>query len=183
MACWRAALSAPEQFGWAWCNQCQGMWYPPNGGDICPYRDDLSRHSVTTDYTSYNYGFHYDAEGSGWQEGWLWCHQCSGMFWSGSGTSAGVCPYGQGKSAHDGSASGPYSASDPYVAYRGTASGTGQPGWSWCSQCSGLWFSDGATTGGICPVDLGTVNHTAVPSSNYLIPHSGTLQMGPGEPD
>lgn len=153
------------------------MWYPPNGGDICPYLSDLSHHSSKNDYTSYNYGFYYNAEGSGWQEGWLWCSQCSGMFWSGSGTTAGVCPATAGMSQHDGG------GSDKYVAYRGTESGTGQPGWSWCSQCSGLWFSNGATSGGICPVDFGNATHTAAGSSKYLIPHSGTLQMGPGQPD
>jgi hypothetical protein len=158
--------TAPEQWGWAYCHQCHGMWYPANGGDVCPYPNDLGRHSSSP---SYNYGFYYNAVGTDWQEDWYWCKNCSGMFWTGNGRTGGACPANATFSSHDGS------SSYPYVAYYGTAGGTGQAGWSWCRQCSGLWYSNGAQYGGDCPVDFGNAQHTSIGSYKYLIPHNGSL--------
>jgi hypothetical protein len=157
------AANAPEQWNWAYCHNCRGMWYPGNGGDKCPYTADMGGHVSSP---SDNYGFYYNATGTDWQEDWLWCHYCSGMFWASNDMSAGVCPGLGSMGSHDGS------GSFHYVAYRGSESGTGQPGWSWCSQCSGMWWSNGAQTGGSCPAeDFGNGPHTSAGSSKYLIPH------------
>ena len=88
------------------------------------------------------------------------------MFWASNDTSAGVCPGLGSMDSHDGS------GSFHYVAYLGPDAGTGQAGWSWCRQCSGMWWSNGAQTGGSCPeADFGNGPHTSAGSGKYLIPH------------
>jgi hypothetical protein len=187
------AATAPEQFGWAWCDLCQGMFYSGNNTlGHCPYNGNLFGHANKLDYSSYNYGFYYNATGTDWQAGWLWCRNCQGMFWAPSGhTSYGQCPFynsnGQ-TGAHNGS------GSFAYVAYRGSATGTGQAGWLWCKNCSGLFYAQGTAQFGIyqigpvCPVNGGLNSRNIPPtytphdgstSSHYYIPHSGWISLGP----
>lgn len=155
------AASIPEQWGWKYCHNCRGMWWPATQ-NACPYPDDSGLHSTAGSGT---YGFYHGTTGtSGWQEGWLWCHNCSGMFYGGNSTDAGLCPAFGGTATHD--ASGSYA----YLAYEGTETGTGQAGWSWCGQCSGLWWSNGLQGGGYCPKNFGQAQHTTAGSGKYLIP-------------
>lgn len=163
---------APEQFKWGWCNQCSGMFYTAYNLGECPYDGDLSNHASTTDYTSSNYGFYYNAVAtSEWQGNWYWCSNCQGMFWG--GRSAGACPSHFGNGPHDGT--GKY----PYVAYLGTNSAEGQGGWLWCKNCSGMFWGGSGKTGGICPKNGSVYAHDGSSSSNYYIGHSGYLSLGP----
>jgi hypothetical protein len=176
------AATAPEQHGWGWCNLCQGMFYTLSPGTfpwgVCPFRADANQHASVSDYTSSDYGFYYNAVGTDWQQGWYWCRNCQGMFWAGSGTSTGACPYYVGLAPHDGS------ASSAYVAYLGPDSGTGQGGWRYCRNCSGMFWSTNPMA--VCPINGGYnavtgiyTPHDPSGSSNYYIPSSGHLDLGP----
>jgi hypothetical protein len=149
------------------------MFYTAYNDGTCPYNGSLGGHAATTDYTSSNYGFYYDATSTSvWQGNWYWCSYCQGMFWG--GRSAGACPSFVGKSPHDGT--GKY----PYVAYLGTNSAEGQGGWLWCRNCSGMFWGGGSSKyGGVCPLGAGQYQHNGTRSSNYYIGFSGTLDLGP----
>src|SRR2546423_14918511 len=108
---------------------------------------------------------------------WRWCYRCSGLWFSGNGTSGG-CPAGGG---HDGSRSGDYDLKFD------TDGGQGQAGWVWCGFCQGLWF--GATFGfGACPArsdghSIGRID-TRPPqfSGNYLLEYVGFTDGPGGQP-
>ena len=113
------------------------------------------------------------------------------MFWAANGTTGGQCPF-YDANGHSGAHNG--SGSFAYVAYRGNETGTGQAGWLWCKNCSGMFYSKGTSQFGIyqigpvCPINGGLnqrnnpptyTPHDGSSSSQYLIPHSGTINLGP----
>jgi hypothetical protein len=180
-----SAATAPEQFHWTWCNQCQGMFYSGgNNHGWCSDDFDGEPHANTSSYTSYNYGFYYDAEANDvWQDNWFWCSNCSGMFWSKDGeTSYGACPATAGTTQHDGSNS--YKS---YAAYYGDLPSGFQDGWLWCSQCSGMFYGGNGSSysyfSGICPINGGGspsggyTYHNGDSSYSYCIPWSGSISL------
>jgi hypothetical protein len=79
------------------------------------------------------------------EQQWRWCSRCQGLFYIGYGI-MGTCP-----SSDDGGPAGPHvmSGSGNYGLPLDT--GSGEPNWRWCGQCSGLFFGGVAGSGGICP--------------------------------
>jgi hypothetical protein len=85
------------QSGWAWCHECQGLFYEPfQPQSVCPAG---GRHNGSE---SYNYDAYYSKPGT--QPGWAWCRRCQGMYYRHFQDNS-VCPAG---GQHDGSESLPY---------------------------------------------------------------------------
>ena len=146
---------APEQWGWAWCSKCQGLFWSSDRG-VCPAGGSHG-HQLSSDY-----GLYYNGAGAGYQDNWWWCHQCSGLFFGDEGlTFNGVCPAG---GEHDGT------FSSAYIVYLGGGSFPGwQIGWRWCTQCQGMWWANRSAHGGICPYGGGMFAHTDSGSGAYQI--------------
>jgi hypothetical protein len=116
---------ASWQPGWFWCHNCKGLFYGSGKGykswGKCPYGESWAGdvpHQGDNSYDSYL--LYYGGPVTGYQSNWLWCKQCDGLFYGGSGssfsTSAGVCPVNGGLinagvayTKHDGSGSYNYS--------------------------------------------------------------------------
>jgi hypothetical protein len=91
-----------DQWNWAWCRYCQGLWYTANStAGVCPARGAQGHSSQG----SSNYGLYTPVPGPLFppgQDDWRWCHKCQGLWFSFNRT-AGFCPAGGGHS-RDGSA-------------------------------------------------------------------------------
>lgn len=82
--------SNPQQ-KWAWCLQCQGLFYGPyQGSSYCPAAGpgNLSTHNGSA---SGNYALHLNYNNLGFQPNWVWCNKCMGM-WYTQGPDNNVCP-------------------------------------------------------------------------------------------
>jgi hypothetical protein len=150
------ASSAPIQWEWAWCSKCQGFWWSltdftcPAGGD----------HGGAK---SYDYGVYYDdGGGTGYQGGWAYCAWCSGLFYAGNQTRAGACPYFRGLEGHENINSYDYT---PF--YSSAPHTNTQQGWSWCSQCQGMWYANKNPRGGVCPLNESAFSHNGNGSYPY----------------
>jgi hypothetical protein len=129
-----------EQPQWSWCRNCSSFFFSGHATQgVCPH------------------GGVHDKTGSGayavimnpppligtlgglaGQAGWRHCSNCEGMFWPQSGTSGGRCPAGTPGGAHDGAASAVY-AIDFSGAILEYDRWHYQDGWSWCTNCQGLF--------------------------------------------
>jgi hypothetical protein len=82
---------ASVQPNWAWCNNCQGLFYGPNQGQsVCPYKgihhqfgDDIVRSML---YGSWGATPPAEIQGN-----WHWCHWCQVLFW-GTNPPVNSCP-------------------------------------------------------------------------------------------
>jgi hypothetical protein len=96
-------MGSGEQGLWYWCNWCQGLFYGLGqtnshcpGNVLTSYPFTTGPHDASDG--SYNYNLLYSNDGGPWtgdpplQSGWLWCENCQGLFWGGSGVTAGLCP-------------------------------------------------------------------------------------------
>jgi hypothetical protein len=95
------------QGNWLWCHNCSGMFHNGNtsGGNtsygLCPdYNANGGLHDGSQSYNSYvvYYSDNEGAPGGGFQQDWIWCCQCSGLFYGGGSDSynGGICPKGGG---------------------------------------------------------------------------------------
>lgn len=85
---------------WYWCRNCQGMFWGGRSAGACPYYSGNGKHNGTGSYPYVAYLGTNSAEGQG---GWLWCKNCSGMFYGSGGKYNGVCPINGGESSRGGS--------------------------------------------------------------------------------
>jgi hypothetical protein len=89
------------------------------------------------------------------QHDWRWCGKCSGLFWAGGNTTAGVCPAG-----------GPHArGTTDYALVIDAPGAPGQTDWRWCDKCSGLFWAGGNPNAGRCPAGAAHVRG----SSNYTL--------------
>jgi hypothetical protein len=157
------------QFGWRWCNKCQGLFFTgENTLGVCP-RGGAHDDTGSGDY-ALGGGDDDLAASSGGQSNWRWCGQCQGLFFEGPGrTNLGVCPVSApsdfvGRPHFPGAGSGDYLLA---------TSGGGQSGWRWCNQCQGLFFA-GNNTLGWCPAPIIAPPQLGVPPEVGRGPHNDT---------
>ena len=88
------------QANWFWCSNCAGMFYGKNGNryaGVCPRAEGTTTHDGST---SYNYLIYNGGPQGGYQSNWLWCSNCDGLFFGGSGDNfnyfQGICPINGG---------------------------------------------------------------------------------------
>lgn len=98
-----------DQWNWAWCQYCQGLWYTGNStAGYCPARGAAGHSSQG----SSNYGVLKPDScvlSCPGQLYWAWCHKCQGLWYAGSPTvssGGGYCP---ASGSHSVSGSGVYS--------------------------------------------------------------------------
>src|SRR5947209_3353710 len=90
------------------------------------------------------------------QDGWRWCRQCEGMWFSLNST-PGSCPAGGG---HVQEGSGSYRL---LMNYRESS---GQALWRWCRKCQGLFYGESLRSQGVCPVGG---EHDGTASADYTM--------------
>jgi len=71
------------------------------------------------------------------QNQWWWCNACHGLFWSGNGKDAGVCP-ATWPDQHNLSGSWMYDV--PTLTENDGGIVQTQHSWNWCTQCQGLFY-------------------------------------------
>jgi hypothetical protein len=109
------------------------------------------------------------------QDGWRWCHQCDGLWFSAHGS--GRCPATEyGSYGHSQKDSGLYSV------YFSDENGPGQDGWRYCEECRGLFFylnpghpDDPAPGFGVCyrdPVTQQQIGHRVITSGRYTVEYT-----------
>lgn len=143
-------IAFTAQTGWRYCNKCRNLYYSLEGGELCAADGGTHTTTSSTVYEVPDQNPYYNvASGSDSlvQEPWLWCKNCSCLFW-GPEESTSWCPelgvngYQQN---HDGSASGAY--------YMLNGAWTGvtalQAGWRYCYNCKDLYWG-GAYTSSKC---------------------------------
>jgi len=176
-------IAYAAQDHWAWCNQCQGLWFTNNGtnGRCHGTTFGLGGHSSSGsgDYflaftpsgiTTPQSG---PISGTILQPKWKWCNKCQGLFFGGN-ASQGACPAG---GTHDSTGSGDYYLLDNPDGYGISYSGHQQL-WFWCQNCQGLWFG-GNTTGGSCPSGNAPLGqHVFSGSGNYALPLGAAPSYG-----
>jgi hypothetical protein len=163
------AYAANSQPNWAWCNECQQVWYKPQGFGLCPaYNNVAWPHALKGKYTSDNYRPEYDYSGSGWQQGWRWCKNCHSLFHG--NVEDGICQYHLGSGPHDGT--GSYA----YALYYGDVS-DGQPDWRWCKYCYTLFYGPKQEFSACSRDGGGRYTHDGSGSWAYQLPYSGTLAI------
>jgi hypothetical protein len=83
-----------DQWNWAWCQYCQGLWYTGNNtAGYCPARGAQGHSSQG----SSNYGLikpDVSLLPPPGQPGWAWCHRCQGLWYVHSPFIPGFCPAG-----------------------------------------------------------------------------------------
>lgn len=93
------------QDGWAWCGACAGLFYADGAktAGSCPDLDGRGPHLNS----GWNYTLgHVPADPSlDFQDGWLHCRQCQGIFFSPTSYNAGVCPLDNSAYLHYGAGS------------------------------------------------------------------------------
>ena len=191
-----SSTAAPLQLGWVYCNQCYGIFYTNNASwGVCPAGGDFGNipHAFANNYSSFDYGLYYDAASgqTNWQPNWWWCHQCQGLFHSGSPnplseSGNGVCPNGSYLDSTSNFFFNPHSnaGSYPYILYYGPASTGRQQAWRYCFKCYGLFFLPSGTLNGVCPSGGGnnSILHELYISYNYGVDHVlPNLTVGPSE--
>jgi hypothetical protein len=157
-----AQAATDRQFGWAYCDNCKGLYYSAGklgstALGVCPYHGgDNPGHSGHT----YNYGLQYGhVPGVGLQNGWKYCGNCKALFYGPSGT-GGRCPVGL---FHEVTQAGSYdyNLSYGYAGYSGF-----QDGWDWCANCAGLFYNPDRAYGW-CPVSFTQILHNGTGSYQY----------------
>lgn len=146
---------ALAQEGWRWCWRCQVMFYGTNAGGQgrCPGNGGGGHDA----YYSNRYFTRVEGELPSPQEnGWRWCRNCMGLFYSAGARNAGLCPNG---GAHDSY------GSFLYAAILGEDGPSLQGGWRKCRNCLGMFYKH-LGGGGVCPIGPGR-RHDDTGSSNY----------------
>jgi hypothetical protein len=88
-----------DQFGWAWCNRCEGLWFWGNDvPGVCPAGGGHVEEGSDI--------YKLNKDGGGGQPNWRWCRLCQGLWFAANGT-GGVCP-ANGTGGHSLSGSGNY---------------------------------------------------------------------------
>jgi hypothetical protein len=158
-----------EQPNWAWCSQCQSIWYAGRvASSVCPlpstHPDGFPSQHAFAGSNNYNltYGiapqdFH---EAPGAQGGWAWCERCGCLWFTGNGK-VGHCAGGGG---HSKAGSGAY-----LVAEAAGAKSGWQHDWRYCDKCLVLWFSGNGV--GLCPAGGG--HSQAASGQNYIVKELG----------
>jgi hypothetical protein len=157
------AATTPTQGNWAWCSKCQGLyWVHTNSiNNVCPYKDDFGKHGQAK---SSEYWVYYDTSGNTYyQDGWAWCGACAGLFWANGAKTAGSCPDLDGYGQHVNS------GTNYTLGHSGAAPGSGQYGWSYCSQCNGIFYANGKARAGVCPLDGSVYVHNGTKSYDYVM--------------
>jgi hypothetical protein len=142
-------IAFTTQTNWRYCNKCRNLYYSPEGGELCA----AGGTHTTTSQTVYqvpdqrpSYSVASGSE-SHLQSPWLWCRNCSCLFW-GPEESTSWCPERitvgvAGQLNHDGSASGAYYLPNG-VESNGDYAWTGitslQAGWRYCGNCKDLYW-------------------------------------------
>jgi len=101
-----------------------------------------------------------EAPGPSQQPDWRHCLKCGSMFWDGDPRVKGVCAAG-GVHAWDG---------PNFTLPFGDGAGPGQPKWSFCGQCSGMFYNgydSGEHPKGVCPAGG---SHSAM-GWNFVLPN------------
>ncbi|MFK0259579.1 hypothetical protein [Streptomyces sp. NPDC090445] len=111
---------------------------------------------------------------------WRWCHQCSGLWFSGNSNS-GYCPVGSGIFGWD----HPHrsAGSGDYVLGEITDPGAGETEWKWCSRCAGLWTYTYGWRGvrSTCPNSRWlNGSHDSTGSGSYKLEGLPGMTNGPG---
>ena len=106
------------------------------------------------------------------QPGWNWCYLCQGLFYSGN-ASQGVCP-GNGGAPH--AAQGLLGSQWSYAVLTGDDIAGAQPGWRWCRNCQGLFYSLNPTS--VCPAGFA---HNSNGSGPYSLQTSDSVPGTQGE--
>jgi hypothetical protein len=161
-----AALSFQTQFYWAYCWNCECLWYTGNNtAGVCAYAVGYlgEPHGGHIMSPSFSYELRYNVTGSGgpsYQAGWDWCSACQCLFYSSvENLSDNYCAAAfNGPHKFSGFA---YS-----VLYNDVVTGSSQGNWWWCNQCQAL-FSDSTGVGGWCPNPTGG-QHTAFTENEKL---------------
>jgi hypothetical protein len=139
------ALASSSQPNWAFCENCNGMWYTGNEtSGVCPYFFEGHIKSPSYNYSIYNNL----GGGTGSQGNWRWCTLCQGVFYTGH--SNGYCPgNNKGQSGHrEGSGSFDY-----FLFYNQPIVSNPQSYWRWCGYCQGLYQQGpNGTQNGNCPM-------------------------------
>lgn len=158
------AIPSGEQFDWAWCYQCQGLYYGPwelQARSYCPIGGPhAGYHQGSLDYALY-YG---NAGTGGYQSqpNWQICSKCSGLFYPNDGNN--YCPTGGTHNVSPGIGSYNYK-----MLYNVPANSGLQAGWSWCHNCQGLFYGPNWANSW-CPKYSGTeVAHDGAGSYNYAM--------------
>jgi hypothetical protein len=90
------SVSSDQQSDWAWCSDCQGLFYLPDietsgcAGAWEAGRVNDAGYYAHRDGGSTNYEVYWVADASGLQSGWNYCTSCRSLF-HGSGRSVGAC--------------------------------------------------------------------------------------------
>jgi hypothetical protein len=158
-----------EQPDWAWCSQCQSLWYVGRvASSVCPLPSTHpygfpSQHAFAG---SNNYNLTYGVapqnfnEAPGAQGGWAWCEKCGCLWFTENGT-LGHCAAGAG---HSKAGSGAYLVAEAPGAQTGW-----QHDWRFCDKCQCLWFSGNGV--GLCPAGSG--HSQANSGQNYIVKELG----------
>ncbi|MFE0019448.1 hypothetical protein [Amycolatopsis sp. NPDC059021] len=162
-----ATPAGASQGGWKWCERCAGLWFSGNNTrGSCPAGDlfDGGHHSNG----SGNYVLKFTSDGGAGEDGWVWCHNCQGLwsiFWHVvRGQTASRCPNGSPGPGHSTLGSGQYRIESLPDGMDGPG---GQSNWDICIKCSGLFFA-GNPTLGRCPGG-GAHQRRLDPFRNYLL--------------
>ena len=158
-----------EQANWAWCGQCQSLWFAGRVvSSVCPLPSTHpfgfpSQHSFAG---SNNYNLTYNVapqdfnDAPGAQGGWAWCERCGCLWFTGNGK-VGHCAAGGG---HSNAGSGGYLVAEAAGAEPGW-----QHGWRFCDKCQALWYSGNGV--GLCPAGGG--HSQAASGQNYIVKELG----------
>jgi hypothetical protein len=158
-----------EQDNWAWCQQCQSLWFAGRVAfSVCPLPSTHpfgfpSQHSFAG---SNNYNLTYNVapqdfnDAPGAQGGWAWCAKCGCLWFTGNGK-LGHCAAGGG---HSNAGSGAYLVAEAAGSEPGW-----QHGWRFCDKCQVLWYSGNGV--GLCPAGGG--HSQAASGQNYIVEELG----------
>jgi hypothetical protein len=158
----KAAVTTPTQGDWAWCSKCQGLYWVNSKNNVCPYDAVFGRHGQAK---SSEYWVYYDTSGNmDYQDGWAWCGACAGLFWANGNKTAGSCPDLDGYGPHVNSGTNYTLAHSP-----ATPESSYQYGWSFCRQCSGIFWANDKERAGVCPLDNSVYTHNGTGSYDYFM--------------
>jgi hypothetical protein len=149
------------QPGWRFCDKCFGMFFngDPNIKGRCP-AGDVHHAQGFVFYLPHDVP---KPETVG-QTGWRFCDKCFGMFFSGDQDQpSGRCPA-------TGAKHNPQKGSFRFVLPHDVPAPekVGQPGWSFCDACFGMFFSGNANRSGRCSGTGGEHNRQGF---RFVLPH------------
>ena len=146
------------QSNWRWCHKCQGLSFGGSLSSKCPA--DSGKHSITGS-TNYYIGLNSPAYPG--THSWHRCNKCQGLFLGGNFGSH--CPAG---GEHNGG-SADYCLTDGIK--QAWNEPPGQQGWSWCTNCQGLFYSE--NPGSKCPALPGQSHALGAGGQNYGVMADG----------